>query len=313
MPKIWFYKTFWWYECILGVCGENEEPSKCATLCPDTCQGQNTSCNPARCAQGCQCVHGFVRHNGRCIRKEDCNKQEPRCPAGERWNNCGTSCPDTCESSLSVVFDCPNECRVGCECEPGLVRHSGQCISRDKCPPTEAENSTIHNETRETRGPCNQNEQWNDCGTACPETCEGKLEICTLQCVPGCECKSGFVRNRNQCIPKGVCPESSPNQSSQHCQIDEMHSDCAKECTCIEFQRTGNCREICAGLGANGAGMPCFCKDGFVRASATNRTCISKDTCNLLKNGKRTIYSIFALWWFFIMEIFKIGSYWPIF
>jgi hypothetical protein len=51
---------------------------------------------------------------------------------------------------------------------------------------------------------CPQNEIWNECGSACPTTCE-KLEprverplrgpiFCSLICLPQCECAKGLVR-----------------------------------------------------------------------------------------------------------------------
>nr|XP_033324493.1 chymotrypsin inhibitor-like [Megalopta genalis] len=54
---------------------------------------------------------------------------------------------------------------------------------------------------------CPPNEVWNDCGTACPKTCENpNPQICTEQCVIGCQCKDGLVRNKNwKCVPKWKC------------------------------------------------------------------------------------------------------------
>lgn len=48
------------------------------------------------------------------------------------------------------------------------------------------------------------------CGTACPATCcNPKPQICTKQCVQGCFCKPGFVRDDKKiCIPEDKCPKS---------------------------------------------------------------------------------------------------------
>lgn len=53
---------------------------------------------------------------------------------------------------------------------------------------------------------CGPNQEYQECGTACPETCAGKPNLCTLQCVSGCFCKKDFVRNGTKCIPRDHCP-----------------------------------------------------------------------------------------------------------
>ena len=48
-----------------------------------------------------------------------------------------------------------------------------------------------------------------ECGTACPPTCENPNPICTLQCVRGCACPRGTVLDptRKRCIPPTNCPK----------------------------------------------------------------------------------------------------------
>ncbi|XP_044730611.1 chymotrypsin-elastase inhibitor ixodidin-like [Chrysoperla carnea] len=53
------------------------------------------------------------------------------------------------------------------------------------------------------------NQVWNDCGTACPETCSNYDQdvICTEQCIVGCACKEGTVLNdQKNCVPISQCP-----------------------------------------------------------------------------------------------------------
>ncbi len=59
-----------------------------------------------------------------------------------------------------------------------------------------------------------KNEKYNDCGTACPLTCDNYNDdiACTRQCVQGCFCETGYVRNGDgdcvlprECKPKGNC------------------------------------------------------------------------------------------------------------
>ncbi|XP_040277676.1 chymotrypsin-elastase inhibitor ixodidin-like [Bufo bufo] len=57
------------------------------------------------------------------------------------------------------------------------------------------------------------NQSWENCGTACPKNCEllrsGPIP-CTLNCVPGCYCKSPYIflsGNSGPCILPKKCPQ----------------------------------------------------------------------------------------------------------
>ncbi|KAK9307635.1 hypothetical protein QLX08_002057 [Tetragonisca angustula] len=54
---------------------------------------------------------------------------------------------------------------------------------------------------------CPPNEVWNDCGTACPPSCKDpNPEVCTLQCVQGCECAPNYLRNdQDKCVLQRNC------------------------------------------------------------------------------------------------------------
>ncbi|RBR18661.1 uncharacterized protein FIESC28_05938 [Fusarium coffeatum] len=44
---------------------------------------------------------------------------------------------------------------------------------------------------------CKRGERYLDCGSACPKTCGNpEPEICTMECVSGCFCKEGLIRNK---------------------------------------------------------------------------------------------------------------------
>lgn len=52
-------------------------------------------------------------------------------------------------------------------------------------------------------------EAYNSCGTACPLTCKNKEpKSCTRECVPGCYCQKGYVRNEadGSCCTPDECP-----------------------------------------------------------------------------------------------------------
>ena len=54
---------------------------------------------------------------------------------------------------------------------------------------------------------CGYNEVYTNCGTACPLTCEKpNIGPCTLQCVIGCQCKKGYLRNKfGKCVSPDKC------------------------------------------------------------------------------------------------------------
>lgn len=52
---------------------------------------------------------------------------------------------------------------------------------------------------------CPENEEYTSCGTACPPTCQNKSpQICTDNCVEGCFCKKGYIRQGpgGRCVPE---------------------------------------------------------------------------------------------------------------
>ena len=85
-------------------------------------------------------------------------------------------------------------CKSGCSCREGYYRAGrNKCVAPEKC--------------------CaGDNEVYTNYGTACPETCDHKSEICTEQCVAGCFCESDeYVRKDNRtnspCIKRNQCPK----------------------------------------------------------------------------------------------------------
>ncbi|XP_072749562.1 chymotrypsin inhibitor-like [Anoplolepis gracilipes] len=55
---------------------------------------------------------------------------------------------------------------------------------------------------------CGKNEQWNECGSACPPKCHPpkKPQLCATVCVKGCECKPGYLRNsQKKCVRPCDC------------------------------------------------------------------------------------------------------------
>lgn len=56
---------------------------------------------------------------------------------------------------------------------------------------------------------CGKNEEYKECGTACPPTCKNlDPGLCTQQCVSACFCKPGLVRNQSgKCVDPRKCPK----------------------------------------------------------------------------------------------------------
>lgn len=59
---------------------------------------------------------------------------------------------------------------------------------------------------------CGKNEEYKECGSACPPTCKDPNPgPCTQQCVSACFCKAGFVRNQlGKCVQPKYCPKPAP-------------------------------------------------------------------------------------------------------
>ncbi|GFT45329.1 zonadhesin [Nephila pilipes] len=233
-------------KCILArfcpvVCGENEEFQECGSNCQPTCANMNTRTTIAcigdlqTCVRGCFCKPGFVRDGrGRCIPRHLC---PPVCKENEVYKECGTACPPTC-THRQGQRPCPSGCVKGCFCREGFVRDpTGKCVQPQFCPVV-----------------CGENEEFKECGTACPPTCTHRLGRlpCPQSCVRGCFCREGFVRDpTGKCVPPQMCP--------MVCGENEEFKECGTACppTCAHPKGQRPCQEKCV--------RGCFCREGFVR------------------------------------------------
>ncbi|VDP35060.1 unnamed protein product [Heligmosomoides polygyrus] len=66
-------------------------------------------------------------------------------------------------------------------------------------------------------GRCLDSEVYSTCGTACEPSCKNpNPQICTLQCVIGCQCRKGFFRDDQKvCVAK--CPDTIKPCSAMNC------------------------------------------------------------------------------------------------
>ncbi|KAI8485102.1 hypothetical protein Bbelb_372080 [Branchiostoma belcheri] len=123
------------------------------------------------------------------------------CPAHSSWDRCGSACPTTCDS-LGTNVICPAVCVPGCACDGGYVLNNGSCIPEEQCGRTE----------------CPPHSTWDDCGSACPTTCDnlGTDILCPRVCIAGCACDGGYVLNNGSCIPEEQCPSDGCNYEGNH-------------------------------------------------------------------------------------------------
>ena len=118
---------------------------------------------------------------------------------------------------------------------------------------------------------CGDNEEYNQCGSACPAKCgDSPSQICIQQCVAGCFCKKGFILNEEngKCIPENGCP----------CGVNEVYNQCGTACRA----KCGDDPEsICNLQCVEG----CFCKDGYI-LDKENGNCIPKNECPTCGDNK---------------------------
>ncbi|KFM65456.1 Kunitz/BPTI-like toxin, partial [Stegodyphus mimosarum] len=117
------------------VCPENEHFKQCGTACPSTCQNYDDFPRPCvpMCVAGCFCNEGLVRNeNNICVTPQSCPS---RCPENEHFEQCGTSCPSTCDNFNDSERICVMMCFRGCFCNQGLVRNENNlCVTPEDCP-----------------------------------------------------------------------------------------------------------------------------------------------------------------------------------
>ena len=179
---------------------------------------------------------------------------EIQCSDNEEYNECGTACQENCTYTPEI---CTFQCVSGCFCKKGFVRESDEkskCIPRFQCP-------------------CRLNEVFNECGSACPDTCAVRSQSCTKQCVPTCVCKSGFIRLNNRtnspCIPETEC--NNTLCYDRNAEYTECGSRCPR--TCDDERNPIRKFRICT----NGCRRGCFCKKGFVLGDENQ--CVKAETC----------------------------------
>jgi len=224
-------------------CGLNQHYESCGTTCPLTCDNYDDP--PLTCVQmcnpGCHCDEGYVNDDGRCVKPEQCPQKV--CGENERYAECGSACPLTCDNYLNPPKICPAMCVSGCQCEKGFVKaRDGRCVKPEECP---AQTSTEAN-----------------CGVE-PETGMCKAYIPSFYYDPKTgQCKKfiygGCGGNSNRYLTEQACLEKCSgvrvqNTDSSTCDLPAEVGVCRGNFPRFYFDRTtGQCHEfVYGGCGGN--------------------------------------------------------------
>uniref|UniRef100_A0A0N4ZGD6 TIL domain-containing protein n=1 Tax=Parastrongyloides trichosuri TaxID=131310 RepID=A0A0N4ZGD6_PARTI len=256
-------------------CGANMEWSNCTRFCPETCfikRSCSIRCGPP----GCQCVKGFVRYNGNCIKKTDCPATTqrptttPSCPDKMEWSTCPTKCPRKC-SNLNPT--CSKDCaEAACICKKGFVLYHQRCVPESKCPSQPITTSKPSIIT------CGKNMIWQECPSKCEESCFEKLpSFCDLSCdTPRCVCMPGYTKYLGSCIPVSMCPSlttSKPNKCSKNSKYQQVPD-------CVRYCKEGTVKKYCSSEYKNK--RACVCVEGYIKDKMT-KECIPRKECKKQK------------------------------
>ncbi|GBN77280.1 hypothetical protein AVEN_172701-1 [Araneus ventricosus] len=115
------------------------------------------------------------------------------CPENAEFSTCGPSCRPTCKDPYPAP--CSGSCVKGCFCKSGFVEDTdGRCVRMTDC-------------SKKCLLP---GEEFQECGSTCPDTCENRGRpppgSCPYRCNRGCFCKKGLYRTKSgQCVPLKDC------------------------------------------------------------------------------------------------------------
>jgi hypothetical protein len=264
-------------------CGANAVFKTCGSACvPDCAHPEEPKICTLQCVIGCFCQEGFLKNAmGECVRPQNCEAQPqetamdfetPQCPNNEEFLACGSACAPTCANPHPSPI-CTKNCVIGCFCKSGHLRNKrGLCVPAAQC---NADASPMFFAYPPEVTQCKENEVFLPCGSACAPTCANPhpSQMCTLQCVVGCFCKPGYLKNEHgMCVPSVSCgvpaAEAMP-MPPQMCGDNEEFRQC-KGCDGTCDNPTPMCPRICI--------QGCACKSGHLR-TGPNGKCIMPQQC----------------------------------
>ena len=116
------------------------------------------------------------------------------CSLNEVFSECkgAGTCQKTCSTRNTTLLECA--CVSGCICKTGYFRDANtyKCILKSSCPPIPKLSSTL----------CPRNEIYSATLAGCQKTCYTQNIEYKCKPLPGCICKTGYIRSpiTNQCI-----------------------------------------------------------------------------------------------------------------
>jgi hypothetical protein len=263
---------------------------------PPSCENPEPGMCTKQCVVGCFCKPGFLKNEqGSCVASENCGVRpedampiQPRvCSQNEEFRQC-KGCDGTCQNPDPL---CPRICIPGCACKKGFLRsEAGQCIETREC------NAQVQPQSFQMLPPmCPFNEDFKSCGTACPATCANPhpSPVCTRNCVIGCFCKEGLLRNdQGVCVAAANCdaPVAAPVNTvvlarvEGKCATDrEFYTDCGNQLDCLAtcgtplpflIRGVPQIPPKCANLKCTPG---CVCKRPYARNSSGQ--CVERSEC----------------------------------
>ncbi|XP_063704630.1 zonadhesin-like [Culicoides brevitarsis] len=236
-----------------GSCKDPEVFTHCGNRCQEKCSDDDMRVCTLECEVGCFCKEGYYRnYAGICVPKENCTScKDPN----EEYTDCGTGCGEACGHEN---LWCKERCREGCFCRKGYKRHpiTGQCVPEKECP----KDSTCCKDP---------NEEWNENGHRCSESCNRDILDCTNETSPGCYCQKGYLRDPilGICVSQDQCPELG---SDLICDETE------------EYRCGNNCWDYCEDGAIRDCPMDCrygcYCKKGY-KYDPKMKKCVKKEEC----------------------------------
>lgn len=64
---------------------------------------------------------------------------------------------------------------------------------------------------------CTGGQNYTTCGSACTKTCQNPNPVCMRGCVKKCQCPTGTVLQKGNCIDKADCPVKVEANDSEKC------------------------------------------------------------------------------------------------